>query len=400
MLSISMIAKIVLKNIIVVFCLIASTYAAAKVEDVLEATQSLGRSIPAYFKVRTFDPVKWQEFTSAFPGHPVAESVKEHLGSIQLTPLVFDRDAVFACPFIKQKMRDKYDQSFRGARAHAPSVMAVNSKGMFDGILALLEASEGDVPGFKASVEELITASEKVIATYNQRLTITRGNEGLLKHLLGKLFFADDAYTNSDLVSMRMFLLTHDLVLGDDYLFAEKKDPTHTLAKSLAKYMEHEGVPATLVIGCGHSLIADVAQTPAYFADDFLKVFTGKTFVHSCQHCLCDHEHQLTVALHEAGSRFDYDGCAHADIAADALAPTFWDTLVALRGAGKNPLKHIVDHCYIMDGLNPRIHHSLDIGGAFTTYTNYAGKIEEHGFELQRTQVLGSRTEYIYVKVR
>lgn len=378
----------------------ASTYAAANVEDVLEATQSLGRAMPAYFKVRTFDPVKWQEFTSAFSGHSIADSVKEHLGSIQPTPLVFDRDAVFTCSFIKQKMRDNYDQSFRGARAHAPSVMAVNSKGMFDGILAILEASEGDVPGFKTSVEELIANSEKVIAAYNKRLTTSAGNSGLLKHLLGKIFFAEDAYTDSTLTSMRMFLLTHDLILGDDHLFADKKDPAHMLAKSLAKYMEHEGVPDTLVIGCGHSLIADVAQTPAYFADDFLKEFTRKTFVHSCQHCLCDHEHQLTVALHETGSRFDYDGCAHADIAADALAPTFWDALVALRGAGKNPIKHIVDHSYIIDGLNPRIHNSLDIGGTFTTYTDYRGKIEEHGLTLNSTRIFGSRTEYTYVKIR
>lgn len=400
MLSFIMFAKIVLRNIITAFCLMISAYASAAVEELLEGPQSLGRVIPAYFKIRTFDPVKWQEFTSAFPGHPIADSLKEHLGSIQLAPLVFDRDAVFACAFIKQKMREKYDQSFRGARMPAPSFSMVDGKGMFSGILAILEASDGDVPGFIAYVEELIAASEKVIAAYNQRLVMIGGNSGLLKHLLGKVFFADGAYTDPTIIPMRMFLLAHDLVLGDDHLFADKKDPTHTLAKSFAKYMEQEGVPGTLVIGCGHSLIADVDETPAYFADDFLKEFTKKTFVHSCQHCLCDHEHQLTVALYEAEPKFDYDGCAHADIAADALAPSFWDALVALKESGKNPIKHIVDHCYLVDGLNSRIHSSLDIGGTFTTYTDYTGKIEGYGFMLNSTKIFGTRTEYTYLKTR
>ena len=382
-----------------VFCLLASTYAAAAAEEVVEIS-SLGRAVPAYFKVLTFDSTRWQEFTGAFPGHPIAESIKGHLDSIQLAPLVFDRDAVFASSFIKQKIREKYDRSFREERTFVPSVRAVDGKGMYDAIVTILQATAGNITGFQASVEDLIAESEKVITAYNQRLAITGGNSGLLKHLLGKIFFADDAYADPTLTSMRMFLLTYDLVAGDDQLFADKRDSTHTLARSIARYVELEGITDTLVIGCGRSLIADVAGTPTFFADEFLKSYTGKTFVHSCQHCLCDHDHQLSVALYESAATADYDGCAHADIAADALALTFWEALLALREAGKNPIKHIVDHSYIIDGLNPRIHNSLVVGDTFTTYTDYTGKIEEHGFVLDYVRPFGSRTEYTYVKTR
>ncbi len=394
-----MFIKILLRDAIIVFCLMVSTHAAAAAEEVVEDL-SLGRAVPAYFKVLTFDPAEWREFADSFPDHLVAQDIKRNIDSIQLAPLVLDKDAIFACPLIKQKMRDMYDKSFRGERAPAPSVSVVDSKGMFDGILTILQTNEGDVPGFKASVAEIIAESEKVIAAYNQRLTITGGNSGLLKHLLGKIFFADDAYTNPVLSNMRMLLLTYDLVAGDDQLFADKKDPTHTLANSLSKYMELEGVTDTLVIGCGRSLIADVAGTATFFADEFLKSHTKRTFVHSCQHCLHDHNHQLTVALYEPGATADYDGSAHADIAADALTPAFWATLTELKKAGKAPIKHVIDHSYAIDGLNPMIHSALDVGGTFTTYADYTGKIEEHGFMLDYTRTFGSRIEYTYAKVR
>lgn len=391
-----MIVKTLRISFISVFYSIASGYAA---EGRIDDEAALGRTIPTYFKICTFDVARWQEFTDAFPTNVFAQNIKANLTSVQLSSLSFAEDTIFASEFFKQKMREEYNCSFKGERSPAPCLQVVDSKGMFDGIVEILQTTEGDVDGFKNRVGKLITDFQRIVLAYNTRLEKSGGNSALLKHFLSKIFFASAAYTDVELISMRRYLKERGLVDGDPYLFADAKDPSHRLIGSLAKYLELEGMTDTLVLGCGRSLIADVEGVLPYCAEDFLKPVTKKTFVHSCQHCLDEHDRALCVALYEDGTT-EYDGWAHADIAADALVPGFWDALGDLQRTGRNPIKRIVDHSYIIDGLNPRIHNVLGVGGLFTTYINYTGKIEEHGFELQRTQTRGVRMEYVYVKVR
>jgi hypothetical protein len=150
-------------------------------------------------------------------------------------------------------------------------------------------------------------------------------------------------------------------------------------------------------------LIADVAGTSAYFADDFLKAYTNKTFVHSCQHCQCDHDGQIAVAITEGGlaANISYDGGAHADIFADAVTPTFWAALIQLKTEGRSPIRNIIDHAFMLSAHEEYIANSLGIGGTFRTYLpDLTEKFETVGFALQGTQKFGERTEYIFEKVR
>ena len=156
------------------------------------------------------------------------------------------------------------------------------------------------------------------------------------------------------------------------------------------------------MIGCGHSLIADVPETLNHFADEFLKKYTNKTFVHDCQHCLCDHNRQIAVALTDGRleATIEYDGAAHADIHADATTPEFWDALIKLKNEGRSPIKCIIDHAYMLSDRLERIANSLDIGGIFITYLVLTSQLESYGFELRDIEKFGEREEKIYVKVR
>ncbi len=399
-----MFAKKILKKLSVAFCLIVSTYAATEVTEI-EVVQSLGlgKAVPGYFKILTFDKARWNAFADEFPAQPVAQGIKQNLESIQLSPVVFSREEIYASEFFKQKMRETYDLSFRAERTFAPFMRAVDSDGMFAGILNILHTTEGDAVGFEAAVEELMVQSQSVVASYNHRLEASGGNSELLKHFLSKIFFANDTYTNSVLTNMRLVLLADGLVAGDDYLFGSEIDPSHTIAQSLLKCIELEGAADTLVLGCGHSLVADVTGTSAYFADDFSKAYTKKAFVNSCQHCHCDHDGQIAVAITEGGpsANISYDGGAHADIFGDAVTSSFWDALAQLKTEGRSPIKNIIDHAFMLSVHEEFISNSLDIGGTFRTYlTDLTEKLAVVGLELQGTEKFGARTEYIYVKVR
>lgn len=392
------------KKLAVTFCLIVSVYAASKGAEIeLVPSLGLGRTIPGYFKILTFDKARWLTFADTFPEQPVAQNIKKHIDSIQLEPLVFSREDIFSTEYFKEMIRQKYGASFKGDRPVAPNLRAVDSDGMFAGILNILQTTEGDAVGFEAFVEGLITQSQSVIAAYNHRLETSCGNSELLKHFLGKIFFAEEAYLNSGFTAMRMHLLVEGLVAGDDYLFDTEVDPSHTIAQSLLKRIELEGAADTLVLGCGHSLMADVAGTSAYFADDFLKAYAKKTFVNSCQHCRCDHDGQIAVAITESGpaANISYDGGAHADIFGDAVTPSFWTALAQLKTEGRSPIKCIIDHAFMLSTHEKAIANSLDVGGTFRTYLdNLTEKFETVGFALQGTQKFGERTEYIFEKVR
>jgi hypothetical protein len=397
-----MFAKEFFKKLAVSFCLIVSIYAASEATEIeLVSSLGLGRGIPGYFKILTFDKARWAAFVDTFPEQPLAKNIKQHIDSIQLEPLVLSREDIFSAEFFKGIMRQKYCTSFKGDRCAAPNPRTVDSDGMFAGILNILHTTEGDAVGFEAFVEELITQSQSVVAAYNHRIAASGGNRALLKHFLSKIFFAEDAYADSVLTNMRMILLTEGLVAGDDHLFGVEVNLSHTIAQSLLRRVELDDATDTLVLGCGNSLIADVTGTAAYFADDFLKAHAKKTFIHSCQHCHCNHGGQITVALYEAHSAATYDGGAHADIFADAVTPTFWAALIQLKTEGRSPIRNIIDHSFMLSAHEEYIANSLGVGGTFRTYLpDLTEKFESVGFELQGTQKFGERTEYIYVKVR
>lgn len=399
-----MCAKEFFKKLAVSFCLIVSVCAATEATEIeLVPSLGLGRTIPGYFKILTFDKAKWSTFADTFPEQPLAQNIKQHIDSIQLEPLVSSREDIFSTEFFKERIRQKYCTSFKGDRPVAPNLRTVDSDGMFAGILNILHTTEGDAVGFEAFVEELITQSQSVVSAYNHRLETSGGNSELLKHFLGKIFFAEEAYLNSGFTAMRLHLLVEGLVAGDDYLFDTEIHLDHTIAQSLLKRIELEGAVNTLVLGCGHSLMADVAGTSAYFADDFLKAYAKKTFVNSCQHCRCDHDGQIAVAITESGpaANISYDGGAHADIFADAVTPTFWAALIQLKTEGRSPIRNIIDHAFMLSAHEEFIANSLGIGGTFRTYLpDLTEKFEAVGFALQGTQKFGERTEYIYVKVR
>ncbi len=400
-----MFANKYLEKLAIVLCLIAPSYSALEVTEAVEIAPSLGlgRTVPGYFKIQTFDKARWSAFVEAFPEQPLAQNIKQHINSIQLESLVLSREDIFSTEFFKGMMRQKYCASFRGDRPVAPNLRNVNSDEMLAGILEILHTTEGDAAGFSTFVEGSIAQSQTVVAAYNQRIAASGGNSALLKHFLSKIFFAEDAYTDPVLTNMRMILLTEGLVAGDDHLFGAEMHLDHTIAQSLLKRIELEGEADTLVLGCGHSLIADVPETTAYFADEFLKAYTNKTFVHSCQHCRCDHDGQIAVAITEGGgaANISYDGGAHADIFADAVTPSFWTALAQLKTEGRSPIKCIIDHAFMLSAHEEFIANSLDIGGTFRTYLkDLTKKFEAVGFLLQGTQAFGERTEYIYVKVR
>lgn len=398
-----MCAKEFFKKLAVSFYLIVSVYAATEATEIeLVPSLGLGRTIPGYFKILTFDKAKWSTFADTFPEQPLAQNIKQHIDSIQLEPLVSSREDIFSTEFFKERIRQKYCTSFKGDLPVAPNLRTVDSDGMFAGILNILHTTEGDAVGFEAFVEELITQSQSVIAAYNHRLETSGGNSELLKHFLGKIFFAEEAYLNSGFTAMRMHLLVEGLVAGDHHLF-DTEIRSHTFTQSLLRRIALEGEADTLVLGCGHSLIADVAGTSAYFADDFLKAYTNKTFVHSCQHCQCDHDGQIAVAITEGGgaANISYDGGAHADIFADAVTPTFWAALIQLKTEGRSPIRNIIDHAFMLSAHEEYIANSLGIGGTFRTYLpDLTEKFETVGFALQGTQKFGERTEYIFEKVR
>lgn len=390
-----------LKQATVALFFVVPSYSAelSTAQEIVDDGLSLGRNMPAYFKIMTFDKTRWEAFADAFPGHPATQSIKMHLESIQLIPLVFSRNEIFASEFFKKAMRQKYCNSFKGDLPSAPLLSDTNSDEMYAAILNLLHADESAFSKFEEYIAESIVMYEKIIAAYNHRLEMLGGNSALLKHFLAKIFFASNAYADSTLINMRMTLLAEGLVAGDDYLFAEQKDPSHTLAKSILKYIQLEGHTDTLVIGCGHSLIADVAETPRYLADDFLKAYTGKTFVHDCQHCLCDHGGQIAVALSESDD-ISYNGAAHADVFANATTSEFWEALKTLNDEGVSPIRCIIDHAFMLSNSGEQIANSLPIGGIFRTYLDLTEHpLEPHGFVLQGAEQFGERVEKIYVKV-
>lgn len=390
-----------LKQIVVALCFFSSSYAASS-EEAIDNELALGRELPAYFKIMAFEKARWEAFSDAFSDHPVAQNIKKNLESIQLTQIVFSREAIFSSEFFKRRMRDEYTSSYRKERDFAPPINTVDSDGMYAAILSLLAVDSEDSTRFNAYIDAEMIMYEKIITAYNHRLAARSGNSALLKHFLSKIFFAQDAYSNSTLINMRMILLAEGLVAGDDYLFATEKNTSHTLSNSIFKYMELEGATDTLVIGCGHSLVADVVDTPAYLADDFLKMYTGKTFVYDCQHCLCNHENQIAVALTEGGleAKISYDGAAHADIYANATTPEFWNALISLKNEGRSPIKCIIDHAYMFSDRLERIANSLDIGGIFRTYLDLTSQLALYGFELRGMEKFGKREEKVYVKVR
>jgi hypothetical protein len=64
----------------------------------------LGKAVPGYFKILTFDKARWNAFADEFPAQPVAQGIKQNLESIQLSPVVFSREEIYASEFFKQKM--------------------------------------------------------------------------------------------------------------------------------------------------------------------------------------------------------------------------------------------------------------------------------------------------------
>ncbi len=123
--------------------------------------------------------------------------------------------------------------------------------------------------------------------------------------------------------------------------------------------------------------------------------------MHSCQHCHCDHDGQIAVALYEASAGLTYDGGAHADIFGDAVIPSFWAALAQLKTEGRSPIRNIIDHAFMLSAHEKFIADSLDIGGTFRTYLpDLTEKFETVGFALQGIQKFGERTECIFEKVR
>ncbi len=387
-----------LKSIIFGFLLISYIHASelARVEEEL----LLGRDIPAYFKIMDFDKEKWERFSNTFSDHPVDQAIKEHLESIQLVPLVFSRDEIFSTAYFKGRMRQIYCELFGSTKNPAPLLSVTNDE-MYAGILNLLADSPEDTAKFEQGINQEMEANEKVIDAYNHRLQSMRGNSALLRHYLEKIFFAPNAYTDETLLGMRLTLLTEELVAGDEYLFAPEKNPTHTVAQSILKCIELKGAADTLVIGCGNSLIADVIETPPYFAEEFLKAFSGKTFVHDCQHCLCDHSAHISVAITEPPvleAQITYNGAAHADIFADAKRPEFWAALKRLNDIGRSPFTCIIDHAYMLKEEIEQVSACLPMGGVFRSYIEF-GTPEIWGFEKIKSERFGTRTEYVYEKV-
>lgn len=388
---------VLFKKLFLAIAFLISLYASEGEEEVI-----IGKTIPAYFKILNFDKTKWERFADAFPSHPAAQAIKQHLDSIQLEPQVFARDALFSTAFFKSRMRNAYcGELFHGTKPQAPHIN-VTSDEMYSGILEILADNESDTARFEAWINKEMTSYEKIIRAYNHRLESIGGNNALLRHFLGKIFFAPDAYSNQTLISMRMTLLTEGLVAGDDYLFSEARDLSHTLEHSVLKCIELKGNADTLVIGCGDSLIADVPETSSYLADDFLKTYTGKTFVHDCQHCLCDHSRQITVALTEGGmnAEITYNGAAHADIFADATKPKFWASLKKLKDEERSPIKRIIDHSFILSKHGSQLANCLEVGDEFVTYLDsFEGPLEDYGFQLKETKNVEHRTENLYVKI-
>lgn len=388
------------KKWILGICFAVNLYACEYVEEQIQQLV-LGRSVPAYFKIMSFDKTKWERFADTFSAHPVAEAIKQHLESIELSSLVFSKDEIFATEYFKAKMRQAYCQLFNGARPSAPLLQTVDSDGMYAGILGGLTDSI-DVEKFEEWIAQEMDSYQKIMTTYNNRLQSNRGNSALLKHFLGKIFFAPNAYTDPLLTRMRMTLLAEDLVAGDDHLFALERDITHTLAESILKCLALKGAADTLVIGCGDSLIGDVADTSDYLACDFLYEYTRKTFVHDCQHCLADHSQHISVALTEAGlgANTSYDGAAHADIFADAKNPQFWAALKRLKDEGRSPIRRIIDHAFMLNTEGQLIADCLDSGGEFITYLSECDvSFEQYGFSLNQTRIVTSeRTERIYIR--
>lgn len=386
-----------LKSIIFGFLLISCMHASESVR--VEEELVLGRSIPAYFKIMDFDKAKWERFANAFSDHPVAQAIKKHLDSIQLAALVFSRDDILATEHFKKRMRHIYCNMFGGIKPPAPYLRVTNDE-MYAGILSLLADSAEDTAKFEQGLNQEMEANERVIDAYNYRLQSLGGNSALLKHFVEKIFFAPNAYTDETLIAMRLTLLTEGLVAGDDYLFASEKNPTHTMAQSILKCIELKGPADTLVIGCGNSLIADVSQTPPSFADDFLRAYTSRDFVHDCQHCLCDHSTHISVAITEPPvleAEITYNGAAHADIFADAKRPEFWAALKRMNDTDRNPFTCIVDHAFMLNAEIGQISECLPAGGIFRTYLNIDG-LEIYGLQLLRIERFGSRMEYVYEK--
>lgn len=385
------------KKIILLLLLITYTYAS---ELALPAEEPIiGRSVPAYFKIMDFDKAKWERFANAFSAHPVAQAIQTHLHSIQLTPLVFSREEIFATEHFKGKMRTAYCQLFKGERLSPPLLNVTNDE-MYAGILSLLADSSEDTAAFEAWITQEMISYARVIDTYNHRLQSMVGNSALLRHFLEKIFFASNAYTDETLISMRMTLLTEELVVGDDYLFAPEKNLEHTVAQSILKCIELKGELDTLVVGCGNSLIADVTGTEPYFAEEFLKAYTGKTFVHDCQHCLRDHSAHISVAITEPGldAEVTYNGAAHADIFADAKRPEFWAALKRLKDTGRSTITCIIDHAFMLKEEIAQISECLPMGGVFRSYLNIDG-LEIYGFQAMGIERFGNREEHIYEKI-
>jgi hypothetical protein len=166
----------------------------------------------------------------------------------------------------------------------------------------------------------------------------------------------------------------------------------------LRVFMQHERFDGTIVLGCGRSLIADVSETPHFFGEDFIRSLNkGKEFIHQCQHCCNNHHQELTIAIYAPYATFGYDGCSHADIAADASTPGFIHALKLHQGAY---VKAIVDHSCSLGHHEAALIHALPCGGLFNTYADLTEKREKYGIKpLEERTTHSGRREYVYQKI-
>ena len=309
-------------------------------------------------------------------------------------------DSIYNSPFFAQKIRDlytKFKSEYQVSGVNIPTTLDSNL--MFESILKILQNHKADkVEDFINEVDNLVVQCQTVIKNYNERLVRAGGNSELIKHFLNKIFFAHDAYTNAQLIAMRAYLKEHALVDGDAHLFGPSINPNHTLTDSIQKFMQHERFDGTIVLGCGRSLIADVSETPHFFGEDFIRSLNkGKEFIHQCQHCCNNHHQELTIAIYAPYATFGYDGCSHADIAADASTPGFIHALKLHQGAY---VKAIVDHSCSLGHHEAALIHALPCGGLFNTYADLTEKREKYGIKpLEERTTHSGRREYVYQKI-